>query len=621
MDRRQKKRILIFLIVPILAAIIFIAQDTIIKIIAIILLLIYVAFIIFLRDSIKFDTSFISSSKDEPELDDYSSESSTTHTDLSDSFEIISPNKKVEIITDQNFTPEFRVPKTILKPPDLKEKFEEIANEILPPNVGHNEQFSFVLEKLLSVIKEAYSAHSAIFFWYNKKNEKLTIEKFVSNSREINKRKFDIEDDILSKIVSKAEPELLSDITSAAEPDVIRYYNIPQAIKSFVGVPLFYDKNLIAVIALDSKDGDAFGIETIYALGRFVRVVTMIIGLYDEKHSESISQQRLESLINMIGPDNKFNDINEIVRTIETSLDSMLSWDAFTFVYFHPIDKKFRTIRVNNKTTLKYIGENLDIDLNGTLVGKAIVSGIPVKIDDTSLVNYQRYSKVEDVAFDGSFAALPLIYNEQNYGVICLENLKKNSYTNSDIKYLKGIFNFISYYIYSQSTQLVLKNLLSVDIETRALNSESFKNRINIDLFKAQKLNIPSSLALIKLDDFLEQESLFECDPLTKVIASLCESISAELSPLNLFGRLEEKIFGIYFFNSSSKEVFLWAEKFRVKFARHSIVTSAKQSTYTVSIGVASARDLVNAEEIIENASLALQKAIEKGGNSVRNIN
>ena len=84
----------------------------------------------------------------------------------------------------------------------------------------------------------------------------------------------DIEDDILSKIVQSGEPELLSEIPSTAETDVIRYYSTAQSIRSFVGVPLFYDKTLIAIIAVDSKDEDAFGIETIYALGRFVRVIT-----------------------------------------------------------------------------------------------------------------------------------------------------------------------------------------------------------------------------------------------------------------------------------------------------------------------------------------------------------
>ncbi len=434
MDRRQKRRILIFLLVPILAAILFLTDDPVIRIITVILMVVYVAFIIFLRDSLKFEERFSS-----PPLDDVSREDTvTTNSPLEESFSIISKNKNLEVITADNYSPEHRVSKTSFKPPDLKEKFEEIANEALPPGMGHDGQFTFVLEKILTLIKDAYGAHTSIFFWYNKKKEKLAIETFVSNSSEVSKRKFDIEDDILSKIVQKGEPELLSDISPAAEADVIRYYTTNQGIKSFVGVPLFYDKQLIAVIAVDAKVGDAFGVETIYSLGRFVRVITMIISTFEEKHSDKISQQRLKGLLSIIGPDKKFDNEDDLFTSLQNSVSHLLSWDAFAFVYYQPVDGKFRTVRIANNTSLKYVGEHLEIELNGTLVGKSILTGIPIKIDDTAADKYIRFSKVEDVSFDGSFLAVPVVYSSQNYGVLCFESLKKNAYTNSDVQFLKG---------------------------------------------------------------------------------------------------------------------------------------------------------------------------------------
>ncbi len=619
MDRRQKKRLLIFLFVPLLAAVLLITDDLVIRIITIGLIVIYVAFIIFLRDSIRFDGPFISGNTDE-DIEDTSG-GEEMHTDLGDSFQIISKNKNLEVITAETYSPDFRVPKTTLKPPDLKERFEEIANESLPEEVGHNGQFAFVLEKMLTVIKEAYQAHTAIFFWYNQKKEKLTIEKFVSNSTEVANRKFDIEDDILSKIVQKGEPELLSDISPAAEADVIRYYNSPQGIRSFVGVPLFYEKSLIAIIAVDAKVDDTFGIETIYALGRFVRVITMIITIFEEKYSDSVSQQRLKGLLSLIGPDKTIDNIDDLVVSIQNSIGLLFHWDAFAFVYFHPIEKKFVTLKIINNTSLKYIGENLDIELSGTLVGKSIVTGMPVKIDDISSGEYVRFSKVESVNFDGSFLAVPIVYENQNFGVLCFESLKKNAYSNADIQFLKSALNILSFVIYSYSTKTLLKSYLAVDIETKVLNADTFKKHLSSDLAKSAQLKIPGSLALIKIDDFLEQESLFDGNPLPKVLASVTETVNKEMTPLNLFGRLSEKVFGVYFFNSTTKDVFLWAEKLRVKIARKPIAVVSKQTTYTVSIGVASSNGKTDPEEVIYNADLALQKALERGGNTVRNIN
>jgi diguanylate cyclase (GGDEF)-like protein len=347
----------------------------------------------------------------------------------------------------------------------------------------------------------------------------------------------------------------------------------------------------------------------------------MIISLFEEKHSESISQQRLKGILGLINPEKTFNTEEDLITAVQNAVHQLIFWDAFAFVYYLPLEQKFKTIRIVNNTSLKYVGHNLDVELNGTLVGKSIITGMPVKIDDTSANVYKRFAQVEDVSFDGSFIAIPLIYNEQNYGVLCFESLKRNAYTNSDIHFLKSAANILSFIIHSFSTQTLLKSYLAVDIETRTLNEETFKERLSSDLIKAEQTKVPGAVALIRIDDFLEQESLFDGNPFPKVLMAVSETIAKEMTPLNLFGRLGEKLFGVYFFNTTTKDVFIWAEKLRVKIARKPIAVVAKQTTYTVSIGVASASNKIDVDEIIYNANLALQKALEQGGNKVRNIN
>ncbi|WP_348343401.1 GAF domain-containing protein [Ignavibacterium sp.] len=603
---------------PILAAILFFTDDLLIRVITIALMVIYVAFIIFLRDSIRFDGKFsIDTNEDlEPEY----TPSSTSDTE--ESFVIVSKNKDVSVITAENYKRNFVRPSdTKLIPPDLKERFEEIAKEELPAGIGNDGKFAFALEKVLAVIKDAYSAHSALFFWYNKKKEKLSIEKFVSVSTDISNRKFDIEDDILSKIVQKSEPELLSNISPTAEADVIRYYDKTQGIRSFVGVPLFYENNLIGILAMDSKMDDAFGIETIYSLGRFVRVITMIIQIFEEKHSDIISQNRLKALLNLIGPESDFETEEGLFNAIQNSLKDLIEWDVFSFVYFKPVEKRFEVVKVINNTTLKYIGQGLQVDLSSTIIGKAVTTGLAVKIDEMSSESFKRFTKNEDLTLDGSFLAIPIVYSNQNFGVLCFESLKKAHYTNADVKFLQSAVNIIAYIIYSHSSQKLLKSLIALDLDTRALNAENFKQRLIEDLVKQYSVKAQGALALIKIDDFLEQESLFDGDPFPKVLEAVAEAISEDLTPMTIFGRLDERVFAVHFFNTEPKSVYIWAEKLRVKVARKPVNVVSRQNTYTISIGVATTTGRTDADEVLENAHLALQKAVEKGGNAVRNIN
>lgn len=626
LDRRNRKRILIFLLIPLLSVIPFFTEDITLRIISTVLLLIYVGFIIFLRDSRRVEEKF---GRDEPletVLDTPSDSNSEDEfsTDEDEGFEIVSGNKEIEVITADNFRQAVRpAMPTDYSIKDLKDNYLKIAAEQIPQNIGHDEYFGFVLEKLLQVAKDSFLAHSALFFWYNPRKKKLTLDRFVSASNALTRQKFDIENDILSEIVQKEEPKWHSNISPVAETDTIRYYNSPQGIRSFIGVPLFYGKHLTGILALDSKGSEAFGPETAWTLGRIVRVISVLISLFEEKYSESISEQRLKALLQILAIDKKFEDPDELFDSIENAVKLLIHWDVFTFVYFDSINQKFTTSRILNNTTLKYVGEGLEVDLRKSITGQAIMTGTPVYIEDTSdtTKQYIRYSPTEDITFDGSFLALPLVYDDQNFGVLCFENLKKSAYTNADVKFLKNAVKMFSFISYAHSYQITLKSLLSVDPETKLLNREAFLQNLEQDLLKQKEVNVPGSLALINIDEFLEQESLFEGDPFPKVLAEIQKMIMDDLPGLTILGRLSKRIIAIHFFNKVVQDVFLWAEKVRIKIARKPIAVISKQTTFTISVGVAATTGKDSVDEVMENAKLALNKALEKGGNAVKRVN
>lgn len=620
-NEKNKRRIFSFLLYPILLSIPFLTDEIIYRIIAAIILVVYSGFLIFLRETGKPELLPLEQDNklDEPAI----LRASKYETDAGEDFKIISPNKTLEILTSDNLQTGFqRSPKDFFKPPDFKKNFEDIVHEELPADVSQDEQFGFVLEKILSVVKEAYMAHTAAFFWYNKKRERLTLERYVTNSSQISKQKFNLEDDILGKIIQKEEPEILTDIATNAETDIIRYYSQPQGIKSIVGVPLFYGKILTGILVLDAKVNDAFGIEQVYSLGRIVRVISVIINLFEEKFSESQAEQKLKTLVEILAYDKKFESESELLQAVETAVHGLLDWDAFTLVTYNSYEHKFKTKKIINKTSLKYIGENLEIDLNGTLVGRSILSATPVKIDDTTQEEIPpRFAKSENINFDGSFLAIPLIYNDQNYGVLCFESLKKNTYSNHDVNFIRNSTKIFGFILHTYASLNLLKSILTVDVETRTLNYDSFVGQVTVDLMKSRDLTVQGAVALIRIDDFLEQDSLFEGNPFPKVLQAVAQMIREELTPMNIFGRLSERIFAVYFFNSSPKDVFLWAEKLRIKVARRPISVVSKQTTFTISIGVASTIGKIDISEIIHNADLALKKATEKGGNTVKSTN
>ncbi|MBN2570618.1 MAG: GAF domain-containing protein [Ignavibacteriales bacterium] len=616
LDKKNIKKIVIFAVIPILISVSFFTNDLILKIIIAVITTIYIGFIIFLRNSLKADKII-----DEKAINEYTPKS--TEYEFQDEFKVVKKQKTIETLTsDDDLSSTILGKKEFFKPHDLKENYDSIVKEEIPGEFTYDEQFMFVLDKILTVLKDAFLAHSALFFWYNDQTKKISLGKYVSSSAEnVVSQKFDMEDDILSKIIQKQEPEILSNISPTAEKDVIRYYDKEIGIKSFIGVPFFHEKKLYGILAADSKTEDSFGIETIYSLGRFVRVFSIILSLFSDKFDETLAEKRLKAVLGILGSDKNLESQDNLNEIIGRTFRNIFNWDAFAFIAFNKVEKKFYASRViNNTSSLRYIGEGLEIDLTNTLVGKAVISGLPVRIDDTSSESYVRYSNAENISFEGTFLALPLIYEDQNYGVLCFECLKKRCINNSDIKFLMNASKIFAFIIHSSATNSVLQELIDVDAETMTLNKRAFKERVNCELQKCSQLSVPSVLALIKIDDFLDQGSFFETNPLKKIIFTIVGVIREDIKSIDLLARCDEKVFGVYFFNTQLNDVILWAEKLRTKIARKPIAVASKQTTFTVSIGIASAYNKNDFETIIDAANLALKKAVEKGGNSVKSI-
>ena len=68
MDRRQRKRILIFLVVLLLSVVVFLTDDLTIRLITLAVIIIYIAFIIFLRDSVRFSGGYSIADSDDSDL-------------------------------------------------------------------------------------------------------------------------------------------------------------------------------------------------------------------------------------------------------------------------------------------------------------------------------------------------------------------------------------------------------------------------------------------------------------------------------------------------------------------------------------------------------------------------
>ncbi len=607
MSKINKKRLFTFIFLIVLISIPVFINDLIIRITVFSILVIYVAFIIFLRDG-KSKQKKVPPQTEKPESNVQVTEE-----------EIPSEVEEKTIITSSELREMKSSPQVhSFKPSNLKEKFYEIACEAIPEGLNQDAQFNFVLEKILNVIKSTLIANSAIFFWYNRKKNQLIIQSYVSDNTEIHKARFSLEDDIVSKVVRNGAPEILNNLNSNVEADLVRYYDNPAGIKSIVAVPVYFNDYLIGVLVADCKSEDAFGVETVYLLGRFVRMITIMLGVFDEKFNVNVVNQKLEALTNLIGETEKNQDEKIYLQKIVLALDKLIEWDALSIILLDPKDRLFKIFKSVNRTSLRYAGEGLVIDIEKSMVGKAIQTGRSVKIEDVTEDKYPIYTPLDTSSFGGSLLVVPITYQNKTYGSLTFENLRKNFYSNKDVRFLEKIASYTASHFESISNIQLLNSYLSIDLETLLLNRSTFEKRVQEELAKSNITKMNLGLAFLSIDNFDKLMNQYGQKVVSKLTKHVAVHLNKESDELMLNARIDTNKFAVLFFNRDDAESFLWCEKIRQKVVKDFINIDGGNINISLSIGFAGGRNHLSYETLFSNVDLVLRKAINSGGNCVR---
>jgi GGDEF domain-containing protein len=137
------------------------------------------------------------------------------------------------------------------------------------------------------------------------------------------------------------------------------------------------------------------------------------------------------------------------------------------------------------------------------------------------------------------------------------------------------------------------------------------------DMHRLKEFSLAGTFALVCADKSPEQMELFEGELSSRPYLRLAEFLKAEQNPNITIGKIEGETFGIFFFGTESKEMFIWAERFKTKVAKQSATSSVGGNSFTVSIGVAPAENKSNFDELLQTARLALTKSQNAGGGKV----
>jgi len=507
------------------------------------------------------------------------------------------------------------------------DSFPRRANDPRDPRAD----FVVLLGELLDILRDELDATSAMFFWVNAKKQQLVLESAALDDRAFqflaSDKRFPIELDAVSRIVSKRRPELHSSIAPQAELDLIPYYRDAIGIASFAGMPVLFGDGLVAVLTVDSSEPDQFSAETLRILTNHSKLISGLIRSYIEKYDLLASARTLDAarkLNEIVSPDSGLRALRErrnpdyVLRVLTEAASEIIDWEWLASASFDESRRLWNIGSLQSKRPGAYAPPMTPVSIEESLVGRCISSGKSMLVEALGAQSI-RYNIEEDRhnAAGHSFMTIPIRTANKNYGALAIEHSEKARYTDADVETLEHLARSAASALEIIALGEIVGERSQTDLLTDLLNKRGLFGRTNEELARAMAFDEPLTFVLFEIDGGDAFASRFSQEDSDTIVLAIARLLKFGARPFDIIARPEEHSFAVLLVRTTDEDAYLWSEKMRKMIVSEVIAIGNRSYSVTPSVGISGARRDGTVEELIEGAELALERARELGGNNV----
>ncbi len=440
--------------------------------------------------------------------------------------------------------------------------------------------------------------------------------------------------DAVTQIVIAKKAQLYTEISASDEPTLITYYNAPNGIKAFMGVPVFYHDDILAVLFADSLAKGAFGHDDVHLLSRFGKLCSAFIEKYDLKSSYIDTLRFAESAQQLTHHLYRTLDLNVILNHFCESITQAIEFDHLVLAL---LNRKAELVVRKSISKSHYIAEGCIIDLERSAVGHAVTNGSYGAIDDLSQLGEVPRFYVGEAAQpsttasvegappslpkQGSMLILPIRLGELTAGVLTLEHGQPRYFNTEIFKKARFFVETLALALHRLLLDDQRRTMTPIDEETSTLSLRTFYARLSAEINRCLRHQQELVLILVEFDaqDMLKKR--YSATALSMMMRQAASLIMANTRSYDLVARFGDFSYAICLTGISETHARFWAEKIREQILNFAFETEDKYKNIiaTVSIGIARLRESQpDIETLVDSAQKALEHAKLSGGNVVK---
>jgi diguanylate cyclase (GGDEF)-like protein/PAS domain S-box-containing protein len=492
----------------------------------------------------------------------------------------------------------------------LAETLREVMNSI-NATLEQSEIFELVLTNLDKVVPY----DSSTLMLIQDKNMQVLAAQGFSDPEEVQAIEFPIQEDELFQGIVETQKPLV--ITNLKEEPHYHGYTAAHYVRSWIGVPLISQDEVIGILTLDSRTANAYGEREAQVAFTFAsQVVTAIrnASIYENERQRANELAALRETVTDISVK---IELPELLRTMLERATTLLKSSSGELALYDQEEGDL-VIAVCHQTTSDYTGQRIKI-------GEGAVGHVAQTREPLLIPDYQTWEgSLPDFASAQArgVMAVPMVVRGKLVGVIVLADYHTGrQYNESDISLLT---------LYAQQAAIAIDNaqlydkaqhLATIDPLTGINNRMQLFELGWVEFARARRYGSDLSAMMMDIDYFKRINDTYGHATGDQVLEFLAGIFTQNLRDSDILGRYGGEEFVILLPETNIEAASSTAERLRIQIAETPFHSKDGKISITISIGVVDLQDdIPDLASLIDCADTAMYIAKNKGRNRICTI-
>ncbi len=466
---------------------------------------------------------------------------------------------------------------------------------------------------VLELLKKSLDLRTCVLLWLDGSGRQLRIKELITDSSMVTEKAMPAQAGLLGGVVNN---HLLLNLRKPPRgARAIPYYEGPEQVGAFLGVPIMESGHLRGVLCADRQEDRLFteadellAVEATRQVLRAIQAERRFAAVERAKYEH----ERFYKASTLL---NKALTLSDVYETAFAAAEEIISCDFSAITLYDTKRRKHIICRVNGQKHSKY--EKQEFNNNAGLVSMVVKNkhflpaGDEVRERDTMI--FTRKLRLKGME---SLLVLPLVVKDVAIGTFVLASRSRGVFTKQVREMLGVITNQVAVSAENAKMYKKMKELATTDELTNLPNRRTFQNRLSEMFYRAERHNKPLSVVMMDIDKFKAVNDTHGHPVGDEVLRRMARVLAGSIRKVDLVARYGGEEFVMVLEDSDSNGAHLLSERVRQEMASQIMKSEQGSFRVTMSLGIASyPADGTEKEVLVDLSDQALYAAKESGRN------